>query len=402
MMNIVCFGQQNWDVCWSAKQHLLMRLAQRGHRVLYVDPIPDVAHTSPVAKLKALAPAATGLGLRQEAGVHIFTPPWAHLLPDRLNRARRKALVAKVAQKLELKSAVALCMWPAQGWLIDGVQPAALVYFAVDDNASFGGLDREFAQMQQREEQRLLEECDLALAVSSTLLERFGKIQPRSYLQENGVALEDFSPTALVKALPHPAVAKLPRPRVGFVGQIDDRMDQALVVSLARRLGKRPQPGQIILAGRVKDGVDVSALRAERNVHLVGFAPYAELAGVYSQLDVGLVPYVISPLTQACNPLKVYEYLAADLPTVSTDLAGLNSTRAAIDVAGDHESFIVAVDRALEDRARGREVRQRVAASASWDRRADLLESRLSEALQIASSGDGTQQSAGLPGSAAS
>lgn len=383
MMNIICFGQQNWKVCWSAKQHLLTRLAKRGHRVLYVDPIPDVGHTSPTAKLKALAPAVTGLGLSEEAGVHIFTPPWAHLLPDRLNRARRKALVAKVAQKLEMTDAVAICMWPAQGWLIDGVHPAALVYFAVDDNASFGGLDHEFAQMQKREEQRLLEECDLALAVSPMLLERFKRIQPRSYLQENGVTLEDFGPAALAKATPHPAVANLPRPRVGFVGQIDDRMDQALVVSLARRLVKRPQPAQIVLAGRVKAGVDVSALQAEVNIHLVGFLPYAELGGVYSQLDVGLVPYVTSPLTQACNPLKVYEYLAADLPTVTTDLAGLNSTREAIDVAGDHESFIAAVERALEDRLRGREARRRVAESASWDRRADLLESRLHEAHEL-------------------
>ena len=63
-MNIVCFGQQNWNVCWSAKQHLLTRLAARGHRVLYVDPIADQGHTSAAARLKALAPAARGLGLR--------------------------------------------------------------------------------------------------------------------------------------------------------------------------------------------------------------------------------------------------------------------------------------------------------------------------------------------------
>jgi glycosyltransferase involved in cell wall biosynthesis len=384
-LNIVCFGQQNWNVTWSAKQHLLVRLVRRGHRVLFVDPIPDTGHTSPAAKLRALAPATTGLGLREEKGVHIFTPPWAHLLPDKINRARRRAVVGRVAAKLGLDDPVALCMWPAQRWLIDGIRPAARVYFAVDDNSRFGGLDPAFAAHQQREEAALLAECHVALAVSTTLVERFRHIQPRSYLQENGVDPDDVGPAALARAKPHPAVSSLPRPRVGFVGQIDNRMDQPLLVALARRLAARGE-GVIVLAGRIKEGVDVSALAAEANVHMIGFVPYKELAGVYRELDVGLVPYVDSPLTQACNPLKVYEYLAADLPTVATPLAGLNSTREAIAVAGDHASFIAAVEKALENPQQGRELRHRVAESASWDRRAELLETRLQEALNIAKS----------------
>lgn len=390
-MNIVCFGQQNWEVCWSAKQHLLVRLTRRGHRVLYVDPVPDTGHTSASASLKALAPASTGLGLREDHGVHVFTPPWAHLLPDRVNRGRRKALVARMAQKLGLANPVVICMWPGQGWLISGLKPAALVYFAVDDNASFGGLDPQFAEMQRREERRLLAECDVALAVSQTLLDRFSRVQPRSYLQENGVSLIEFDPAAIAGMSPHPALARIARPRVGFVGQIDDRMDQELVVALARRLAARQKPAEIVLVGRIKDGVKLATLEGEPNVHFIGFVPYEQLGGVYRELDVGIVPYVSSPLTQACNPLKVYEYLAADLPTVATDLAGLNTTRQAISVASDHESFVAAVEEALDDRTRGRAARRRVAESASWDRRADLLEQRLKEALQVA----GTRGSSG-------
>src|SRR5690606_8901763 len=114
-----------------------------------------------------------------------------------------------------------------------------------------------------KEEARLLTECDVALAVSETLRERFARTQPRTYLQENGVNLADFSPEALEQAAPHRAIAPLPRPRVGFVGQIDERMDQALVVALARQLATRQPAGSVVLAGRVKEGVDISALKAE-------------------------------------------------------------------------------------------------------------------------------------------
>lgn len=141
-----------------------------------------------------------------------------------------------------------------------------------------------------------------------------------------------------------------------------------------------------MLAGRVKEGVDISALSAEPNAHLVGFVPYDQLAGVYRELDVGLVPYVDSPLTQACNPLKVYEYLAADLPVVATDLAGLNSTRPAIAVARDAGGFIAAVDAALANPARCREARRAAVAGASWDLRASQLEARLQQALRLSAS----------------
>src|SRR5690606_34772469 len=120
------------------------------------------------------------------------------------------------------------------------------------------------------------------------------------------------------------------------------------------------------------------------NVIFTGFVDYPQLGTIYRELDVGLVPYVQAPLTQGCNPLKVYEYLAADLPTVATEPSGLNSTRQAIPVGADPQAFIAAVEVALANPDRLRHQRRRVAESASWQRRADELEERLNEALALA------------------
>lgn len=379
-MNIVCFGQQNWEICWSAKQQLLARLAHRGHRVLYVDPIPATAD-EPGERLRALHPARTGHGVRKiQDGLHVCTPDALVFLPRRLRARWRRRALGRLADSLGLWAPVALCTWPAQRWLLDAVDPVAKVYLAFDDNAGFGGLDAAFAAHQRAEERRLLEEVDLALAVSMTLVERFREVQPRAYLQENGVDLDDFSPAMLAASEPHPLLARLPRPVVGFVGQVDDRIDQDLVEHLARAL---PEVS-VVLAGRVRGGVDFSRLRGISNVHFTGFIDYQALDGVYRELDVGLVPYVDSPLTQACNPLKIYEYLAADLPVVSTDLAGLNSTKQAIDIASVPDDFVSAVRRALSDPGERRAARLAVASQAGWQRRADQLEERLREAVSVA------------------
>ena len=358
-MNIVCFGQQDWHACWVTKQQLLSRLARRGHRVLFVNPVP--------ADREAVEEVADGL--------HVLTMRrHAGRIGARLARWRLR----RAAERLGLWAPVAVCLWPASRWLIDAVRPRGVVYFAEDDNAGFGGLGEAFAEHQRREERRLLAECDVALAVSPTLLDRFRPIQPRSHLQENGVELDDFSPAALDAAEIPASLRGVAGPIAGFVGQIDERMDQELVAAVAGAMAGRG--GVVVLAGRVKEGVDVGRLGSLANVLFTGHLDYRDLAGVYKRLDVGLVPYVRSPLTESCNPLKVYEYLAADVPTIATDLPGLNSTRGAIEVADGRPAFVAAVLRGIDYPEAKRAERSAVARGASWQARADEFESRLREA----------------------
>lgn len=377
-MNIVCFGQQNWDVSWVTRQQLLSRLARRGHRVMFVDPVPTGDAPSVLRALQSWRNCCEVTQVQD--GLHVITPRRLPPLPRALAARLRWRTVRHAAEHLGLWAPAALCLWPAQRWLMDAVDPVAKLYFAEDDSAAFGDATPADAEHRRREEQKLLEECDAALAVSHTLLERFAKVQPNSFLQENGVELEQFTAAALDALDPHPLIGPLPRPRLGYVGQIDERFDQDLVVAVARRFPR----AAVVLAGRVKRGVDVSRLHAEPNIHFTGFVDYRQLGSVYRELDVGLVPFVSSPLTAAGNPLKIYEYLAADLPTVATEMCGLNSTRPAIEVAPTHEQFLGAVGNELRDPDRLAALRRRVAESASWQRRADQLEDRLNQALAIA------------------
>ena len=385
-MNVVCFGQQNWHVTWTAKQQLLTRLARRGHRVLYVDPIPtDPKTLSRRDRVAALRPARTGFGLTQVMdGLHVYTPVHPAILPKRLRGRWQAKTIRQVCNQLGVWAPVTVCCWPAQRWLMEHTDPRATVYLAFDDNSRFGGLSHDFAGHQMQQELELLREVDLVLAVSPLLVERFLQEHKHVHLQENGVELDDFSPAARRAAIAHPAFASLPEDRratVGFVGQIDDRFDTALLTAVADKLPNV----QFVLFGRAKDKAVAAALADSPNITLAGFVDYRELPGVYANLDVGIVPYVMSPLTRACNPLKVYEYLAADVPTVSTPLPGLNSTTSAIDLAENAVEFAAAIESAIADPGRLRQQRKSVAEQASWQRRVDQFEDRLHEATELAS-----------------
>ena len=380
-MDLVCFGQQNWDVCWTAKQQLLTRLARRGHRVLYVDPLPRESPSRLSTIHQWAFPDVGRCGLRQlEDGLWAYAHSSVPALGRVANARARRVALGRVARRLGMRAPVALVLSPQARWLVDGVGPAARVYYAVDEWTAFGGLERH-REWLRSEEEALLRLADVALAVSPRLLERFAQVQPRSYLLQNAADLQHFSPAHLAASPPHPAVAALPRPRIGFVGQVDERIDQDLVAHLSAR---RPH-WQIVLAGRLKDEVDFAPIRGRPNVHLLGYQPYASLPGVLREVDVCVVPYRLTSLTQSCNPLKVYEYLATGLPVVSTPLEGLNACRDAVVTAAGPEAFLAAVDAALADPEAGRAARLAVAAANGWEGRADELEDRLEEALRVAS-----------------
>lgn len=59
------------------------------------------------------------------------------------------------------------------------------------------------------------------------------------------------------------------------------------------------------------------------NVRIIEEVPHDQIAYHLAGADVGLVPFVVNDITNPCSPLKVFEYLAAGMPVVSTPLESL-------------------------------------------------------------------------------
>lgn len=379
IMRIVCFGQQNWDYCWTGKQQLMVRLARRGHDVLFVD-ADSVQQTS--------VPQAIHISLGNEAGRLRPIEPHLHVLTHNCwpywgrpwNARMRKYALQAACRKLGLRQPLALAFRPDRQWLMESIKPAAMAYYAVDEWTGFGGLSKSLQAEFRTAEEKLLKDASLALCVSPRLAERFRQIAPGTVLLENGSDTVHFSPENLAAASPHPALAALHGPILGFVGQVDERLDQDLILTMARA---RPD-WNIVLAGRPKQGVPLGALEDQPNVHLLGYQPYETLPSVMRHFDLCMLPYVQSPLTQSCNPLKVYEYLATGKPVVGVPLEGMVICRDVVRLADSSEAFISQVSQALVDPSSGRLERLELASRHSWDRRVDVLESLLLQCQQDA------------------
>jgi glycosyltransferase involved in cell wall biosynthesis len=369
--DIVCVGFADWDTeLWTNQHHLMSRLA-RENRVLFIESLglrqPQLAgrDLKRIARRlrRGLAPP------RAVDGLHVLSPLVLPFHRSRLVRALNArllpALVRRAARRLGLSAPILWAYVPQAEVLIDALHPSLIVYHCVDDIAAHGRIDTASFRAA---EQRFAGRADLVLASAPKLAERLRKFSS-NVIDAPNVADTGMFSRALEPGDEDAAMAALPRPRIVFTGAIvATKLDLPLLLALARA---RPA-WSFALVGPVGPGdphTDVSALAAAPNVHLLGPRSYAELPDVLRAADVGLIPYARNKLTDSIFPMKVYEYLAAGLPVIATQLpalAGIAEVRSAADADG----ILVALEQALaEDSAELRVARSRAAAGHSWDRR---------------------------------
>jgi glycosyltransferase involved in cell wall biosynthesis len=377
---IVCVGFADWDAeLWTNQHHLMARLAERND-VLFVESLglrrPQLAGHD-VARVGRRV--ARGLrGARRSGALHVLSPlvvpvhdrPWVR----RLNASLLRAQVGRAARRLGFERPLLWSYVPQADWLIESLEPAAVVYHCVDDIAEQKGVA---GAAFRAAEERFAARADLVLASAPALAERMRGLS-ENVLYAPNVADTALFARALEDGPADPALAALPRPRVVFTGAVvATKLDFALLDAVARA---RPA-WTFALVGPVGPGdphTDVSALRALPNVHLLGARAYDALPDVLRAADAGIVPYAINPLTRSIFPMKVYEYLAAGLPVVSTPLPALDGV-ASVAVAADPAGMVAGLERALaEDSTAARRRRSEVARRHSWEARLEEIDSYLS------------------------
>ena len=140
--------------------------------------------------------------------------------------------------------------------------------------------------------------------------------------------------------------AEIPRPRLGFYGVLDERIDFSLVAAVA---AAHPN-WQVVMVGPVVK-VDAADLPRSPNIHYLGPKAYDDLPAYLAGWDVALMPFAINEATRFISPTKTPEYLAAGRPVVSTAIVDVARQYDQLDVVAIAEScdhFIAACAAMLE------------------------------------------------------
>jgi GT2 family glycosyltransferase len=241
---------------------------------------------------------------------------------------------------------------------------AVLVYDCMDDHAGFS--TNEPAMLEA--ETRLIEKSDLVIASSRLLQQKAEPQAHRSALIRNACEYNLF---AEVEPAAKPIGGQIV---VGYYGAIADWFDSDLVCEIAKR---RPD-WRFQLIGSTYTG-DVSRLETLDNVSLLGEQPYGDLPKLIGPWHVCIIPFRILALTEATNPVKVYEMLAAGKPVVSTPLPELQTMakEGVVALADTAAEFVRQIEAQVKE---GRDLSARgraYAAGNTWEMRYQKLAKEL-------------------------
>jgi teichuronic acid biosynthesis glycosyltransferase TuaH len=213
--------------------------------------------------------------------------------------------------------------------------------------------------------------ADIRLATSSDLVEQLSKAGAPFRRFPNAAAFEHFAVANKPAAELPEAIRQLPRPIIGYMGNVCLRIDYDLLVRIAERF-----PHCTVLMVGPRNDADHHAhdLSRFKNLVFVGPQPFSTLPTYLSVMDCALLPFKINQLTRSIYPLKINEYLAAGKPVVSTSFSSeIKGFAPHIYLADDPDAFLDQIEAALGEPADSpaRAARIQVAKQNSWTVRAE-------------------------------
>lgn len=299
---LLCLSHLRWDLVFQRPQHLLTRAA-RDFDVVYVEEPLTEQGITPQLRIR-----------RDKSGVTIVTP----VLPESLGESMAVGQAARDAvQRRLLDDFLArrghdrLYLWyytPMALAFTDHLKADAVVFDCMDELSAFKNPPDGLLAA----ETRMFAKADLVYTGGQSLYEAKRDRHPRVFCFPSSIDATHFGRARADLADPADQ-AGIGRPRVGFFGVIDERMDLDLVAAMAAAL---PRVQFVMLGPVVK--IDEAALPRAYNIHWLGAKSYADLPAYLSNWDAGWMPFALNDSTRFISPTKTPEFLAAGLPLTST------------------------------------------------------------------------------------
>jgi len=334
LYDVIIFPIIDWDFRFQRPQQIAIRLAQNGHRVFYVR---TTLRQGERPTVRSIRDRVLEVQLPGRAQLSIY----AQAMDERLSEIMVNAFAA-LRRGFDIVEAVCfvdLPFWTSLAFSLRDAYGWKVVYDCMDRHNGFAtNTEQMLAQ-----EDALCRRSDLILCTSHLLFRERSPQNPNCLLVPNAADFDHFrfSPSPVPGEL-----QRLNRPIVGYYGAISDWFDSELVRALALA---RPR-WQFVLIGRTF-GADLAPLRGLANVHLLQEKPYAELPAYLHAFDVGFIPFKRTPLTEATNPVKLFEFLSAGKAIVATELSELQHYSDRVRLASGADQWLESIAQALGDNA---------------------------------------------------
>jgi UDP-galactopyranose mutase len=350
LRDLVCFSHLRWNFVYQRPQHLISRFT-KCFRVFFVEepffnaPSDHLAVNVSDERVTVIVPQLQDEHHRPDVGIRI------------------QDLLEKFFQDENISNYLFWYYTPMALKFTSAFSPSFVVYDCMDELSAFKSASPELKMM----EQELMTKADVVFAGGQSLYEVKKKSHPRTFLFPSSIDKSHFEQARSIKFDP-PDQDSIPRPRIGFFGVIDERLDIDLLEQVARL---RPNWNFIMIGPVVK--IDPATLPNFHNIHYLGGKTYQELPKYLAGWDVAMIPFAHNDSTRFISPTKTPEYLAAGKPVVSTpiiDVIRPYGNKGLVRIAGTADEFVRVTEEELH-RADKLEWQERVddfLSQSSWNK----------------------------------
>ena len=325
----LCFSHLRWQFVFQRPQHLMSRFARQRRTIFWEEPEAALAGSEPALGVRTCA----------ETGVVVVTPS----LPEDMTEEQREPALKDLLDGFLAAEKGPFIRWYYTPMMLPfsrQVESVCTIYDCMDELANFRFAPPRLLPL----EQELLDSADLVFTGGFSLYEAKKSRHPAVHPFPSSVDRAHFAQAR--GELEEPVDQKLSsRPRFGFYGVVDERMDLELI---ARVADAHPDWSLIIVGPVVK--IDTAELPVRANIHYLGGKKYEELPAYLGGWDVALMPFAINDSTKFISPTKTPEYLAGGRPVVSTPITDVIRHYGDLDgvfIAGSPEEFVAACEQAL-------------------------------------------------------
>lgn len=361
MQTLIVFSHLRWNFVYQRPQHLLSRLAKRWRVVFFEEPMPGEAEArlerfSPADNVEVWRPHVTG----DAHGYH----------DDHLAVLQR--FLAEGIRQADIRDYWVWFYTPMAVALAGDLEPRGIVYDCMDELTLFRNAPRQLVQR----ENVLFKEADLVFTGGPSLYRSKKDRHPSVHCFSSSVDAQHF---AAVEN-DHPLQAGLARPRLGYCGVIDERIDMDIIDAMAT---KHPD-WQIVMVGPVVK-IDPDSLPRHANIHWLGQQSYQDLPAFICGWDVCLMPFALNEATKFISPTKMLEYMACGRPSVSTPIRDVVEPYGhVVTIADTPQAYVEACERILartadQQRAHAAALAEAISKT-SWDRTAGAMAELIEQA----------------------
>ena len=363
---IICFSHLRWNLVFQRPQHIMTRLTNSFDVIYWEEPQFDAACVA----------ARLDRTLVERGVVRVVPVLPQGLQPEAVDAALRRLLGDEMAG--HARPSLSWYYTPMMLSFSSAMRPDLVIYDCMDELANFAFAPQDIADR----EAELMARADIVFCGGRSLFEaRVGR-HANIHCYPSGVDIAHFARDPARFADPADQ-ADLPRPRLGFYGVIDERMDLPLLAEMARL---RPEWSFVMIGPVVK--ISPEDLPRADNIHWLGGKDYARLPDYAVHWDIALMPFARNASTQFISPTKTPEYMASGLPVVSTPIrdvvssyGGLGSIRIAeqpADFIAQCEALLAADD---AERAQWHEEAADCLIDKSWDGMATRITQEIEDTL---------------------